>query len=353
MIRLRSFAALLTVLLAGLTFVSGPSYADPGTEADAAGAAFAAGQHVYVSPEAGQTVDSAAVADAIGTDRIYIAVVPPNTPPADVITQLQNSLQQKGTFVVVSGTEQAAQSNVICSTKAQPLLDSAAKDQAKTRDSGDLTAFLTSYVDKVGSAPEPGDSDCGDETSSSGGFMSALPWVLGALVLGAGGGYLWLRNRQQKKATRDAGRHAKVAEALDALARDIDSVGDGGGPHVQRALQDARERHIAAVDILADADSDVDFDAAARATREGAFAAHYARERAGLRSTAPRQVEPARGERLSAERSVLVGEEQVTAYPEYRPGAPYYFGGTDELPAGWYTVSMGGSVLLGSIADTE
>ena len=64
-------------------------------------------------------------------------------------------------------------------------------------------------------------------------------------------------------------------------------------------------------------------------------------------------VEPARGERLGAERVVTVGEEQVTAYPSYRPGAPYYFGGNATLPAAWYSAPVGEGQFLGSIADEE
>uniref|UniRef100_UPI001E560FEF hypothetical protein n=1 Tax=Cumulibacter manganitolerans TaxID=1884992 RepID=UPI001E560FEF len=85
----------------------------------------------------------------------------------------------------------------------------------------------------------------------------------------------------------------------------------------------------------------------------GAFAAHYARERAGLRSDPPSEVEPARGERLRAERVVTLGEEQVRAYPSYRPGAPYYFGGSATVPAGWYTSPVGEGQFLGSLAEHE
>lgn len=350
----RRAVRMLLALLASLGCVlvaTVPAYADPAIEADAAAAAFGSGEHVYVSADAGQKIDAAAVADEIGDDPVYVAVVPPNTSPSDVLTQLQNNMQQKGTYVVISGAEQQAQSNAICSDQAQPLLDDAAEEQQQARQSGDLTSFVTAYVEKLADAPEAGDSDCADGGDDDGG--SALPWILGALLIGAGGGYLWLRNRRRHKSVHDAGRRQKVTDALDALARDIDAVGDGGGPQVQRALDDARERHIAAADILAEADTDSDFDAAMRATREGAFAAHYARERAGLQTAPPREIEPARGERLSAERAVMIGEDQVTAYPSYRPGAPYYFRGNRDLPAAWYTAPVGEDHLLGSISDEE
>ncbi|WP_153506454.1 hypothetical protein, partial [Cumulibacter manganitolerans] len=257
-VRVRAFAVLAVPL--ALLLIGSPAYADPATEADAASAAFEAGTHVYVAPGAGQQIDASAVTGAIGSDPVYVAVVPPNTPPPDVLTQLQSGLTLQGTFVVVSGTEQSAFTNVICSDKAQPLLDDAAKAESKTRAAGDLTPFLTTYVDKVADAPKPGDAGCAEAGSGSG-IGSALPWILGALLLGGGGGYLWLRSRRQQKATRLAGRRRQVTDALDALARDIDVVADRGGPHVQRALDVARERHIAAADILADADHDADVDA--------------------------------------------------------------------------------------------
>ncbi|WP_106849546.1 hypothetical protein [Blastococcus sp. Marseille-P5729] len=346
-------ATTIVATLALLLLARGPAIADPATEADAAGAAFGNGEHVYVSPESGQQVDVAAVTGEIGEDPLYIAVVAPNTPPADVLTQLQNSLQQKGTFVVVSGTEQIAQSNVICSDRAQPLLDEAAEEQADTRSGGDLSAFLLAYVDKVADAPDANDADCADAEGGGSGFGSAIPWILGALLIGAGGGYLWLRNRQKARSTRHAARREEVTGALDALARDIDTVGEGGGPHVQHALSDARERHIAAADILADADSDADFDAAMRATREGTHAAHYARKRAGLPTSAPREVERARGERAGSQRAVVIGDQTVQVYPDYRPGAQYFSPGGRDFPAGWYTAQIDEGELLGSITEDD
>lgn len=351
-----SFFSRLTVLLAvlaGVVLIGAPAHADESTEASAALDVFGAGQHVYVSGESGQQVDAPAVADAVGDDPVFVAVVPPNTPPDDVLVLLREGMQQPGTYVVVSGTEHAAQSSVICSTQAQPLLDEAAASQADSREAGDLTGFLIDYLDRVDSAAAPGDDDCGDEVTASGSFWSAVPWILGALVIGGGGGYLWVRHRQGRKAAQNADRSQAVADALDALARNIDGVADERDPQVARALHDARERHIAAADILADAEAPSDFDAALRATREGAVAVHYARERAGLSTSRPGEVEQPRTRRVEQSELVVLGDEQLTAHRDYRPGAPYFFAGNDELPAGWYSVPVGSGELLGAIADDE
>lgn len=346
--RLAVLAALLGVLLVG-----SPAYADESSEASAALAAFEAGQHVYLSPESGQQLDSAAVTDEVGSDPLYVAVVPPNMSPDDVLVQLREGLQQPGTYVVVSGTEYAAQSSVICSSQAQPLLEEAAASKAETRQAGDLTEFLVDYAGRVDSAPAPGEDGCSDEVDGSGGFWSAAPWILGAILVGAGGGYLWLRYRRGQKATRNADRRRAIAGALDALARDIDGVTDERDPQVARALHDARERHIAAADILAEADSAHDFDAAQHATREGAFAAHFAREQAGLSTTRPKEVEAPRARWVERSELVDFGGEQLRAFREYQPGAPYFFGGSEDLPAGWYTAPVSTGALLGSIADDE
>ena len=343
---------MLAVLVAAV-LVGGPAYADESTEASAALAVFDAGEHIYVSAESGQQVDAQAIADAVGDDAVFVAVVPPNMPPSDVLLALREGAQQPATYVVVSGTEQAAQSSVICSTQAQPLLDEAAASQAESRASGDLTALLLDYIDRIGSAPVPGDEGCGDEADESGSFWSAVPWILGALLVGAGGGFLWVRHRRGRNEAQNADRRQAVAEALDALAGDIDGVDDERSPQVALALQDARERHIVAADILADADTTADFDAALRATREGSVAAQFARERAGLSTSRPKEVEPARTRKVQASELVLVGDEQVMAHRTYQPGAPYFFAGNDELPAGWYTVPVGSSQLLGAITDDE
>lgn len=340
--------ALLCVLLS-----AAPSFADPAVEADAAGAAFGGGEHVYVSPQAGQQLDAAKIADQIGDDPTYVAVVAPNNSPSDVLTQLQNSLQMKGTFVVISGTEQRAQSNIICSDRAQPLLEEAAKDEAGSRVNGDLTAFVSGYLDKVDDAPDSGSSDCEAGGDGGPGALSTLVWILGAVLLGAGGGYLWLRSRQRRRESERSAARQKVVAALDDLARDIDSVGDGNDAQTRQALEDARGRHIAAADLLADADTSADFDAAMRAVREGDFAAQWARERAGLRASTPRQVERPRGERLQGDRRIVIGDEQVHAFAQYRPGAPYYYAGNDELPAGWYTAAVGEDGFLASMSEGE
>lgn len=359
MTRLRARSSLVGRLtwllgsLAALSLLVTPAYADESTEASAALAAFEAGQRVYVSAESGQQVDAAAVTDAVGDEPVFIAVVPPNTPPDDVLVLLREGMQQAGTYVVVSGTEQAAQSSVICSTQAGPLLDDAAEAQQESRAAGDLTEFLVDYVDRVESAPAPGDDGCDDEVDSSGSFWSAVPWILGAVLLGAGGGYLWLRHRRGRQATRNAGRRQQIAADLDALARDIDGVTDETDAQVALALQDARERHIAAADILADAETGSDFDAARRATREGAVAAQFARARAGLSTSRPPEVEAPRARRVEREERVTVDDEQVSVYRDYRPGAVHFFAGSAELPAGWYTAPVGSEELLGRIAVDE
>lgn len=346
----------LTVPLAvlALTALAGPpAYADESAEASAAITAFESGEHVYVSAEAGQEVNADAVTGAVDEKPVFVAVVPPNTPPQDVLVLLREEARQAGTYVVISGTEHAAHSSVICSTQAQPLLDEAAESQAEPRAEGDLTPFLLDYLQRIDSAPKPGDDACSDEVDDAGTFWSTAPWILGALVLSAGGGYLWLRYRRRAKAAQDVRGRQRVAGALDVLARDIDAVTDERDPQVALALHDARERHIAAADILADADAASDFDAALRAAREGAAAAYFARERAGLPATRPAEVEPAHARRVADDELVEVGDQQVLAHRDYQPGAPYFFSGTPELPAGWYPVPVGSDELLRAISDDE
>lgn len=340
-------------MLAGLLLLVRPAYADESTEASAAAAAFEAGERVYISPEAGQQVEPQVVTEAIGSDEVFIAVVPPNMPPDGVLALLLEGTSEAATLVVVSGTEQAAQSSVICSDRAQPLLDEAAAAEAQTREAGDLTPFLLSYLERIDGAPVPGDDDCADEAASSTGLLSALPWILGAIVIGLGGGYLWLRYRRAQKSRSNTEQRRTVTGALDDLAREIDSVTDERDPQVEQALHDARERHIAAADILAEADASIDFEAALRATREGATAARYARQLQDSAVPAAPPVEPARADRVSQTQVLSIDGEQVTVHPAYRPGAVHYFAGNDELPAGWYSAPVSSGHLFGAISEDE
>jgi hypothetical protein len=57
---------------------------------------------------------------------------------------------------------------------------------------------------------------------------------------------------------------------------------------------------------------------------------------------------PTTGERLTEESEVTVGDKTVRGYPDYTPGAPYYFGGGAGYGAGWYSFPFWETLLIGS-----
>ncbi|QHC01587.1 hypothetical protein EK0264_15665 [Epidermidibacterium keratini] len=353
----RRALALLAALAACLLALATPAYAegDPGTEADAAGADFQQGTHVYVSPNAAQDVDVDALSSDIGDDPIYIAVVPPNTPPSDVAMQISTTFQQKMTLVVVSGSEYVGQSNAICSDRAQPLLDDAAGNYQDERASGDLTGWLREYVAAVQDAPSSGDSACeGGASASGGGIGSSLLWILGALVVGAGGGYLWMRSQRAKRDREMESAGAGIRELTDDLGTAIEGTSADSNELAAAALHDARERHAASKDTLAQAEDTDDVAAARQATIEGLTAVRYARQAQGQRVdfTVPELPRPA-GEQLEHEQEFAVGDQRAVGVPNYAPGAPYYHPGGDDIPGGWYSAPIWDSVLIDSIVDDE
>lgn len=355
---LRRFPAIaLAAVVCALAMLSAPAYAeaDAGTEADAAGAEFQNGNHVYVSADSAQNVDAAALQDDIGDDPIYVAVVPPNVPPSDVIMQITNTLQQRMTLVVISGSEFRAQSNAICSDQAEPLLDAAADNYEDERSSGELTAWLQEYVASVQDAPDSGDSACeGGAAASDGGLGSSLLWIFGALLVGAGGGYLWLRREKAKKAEQMKSAGAGISELIDQLDREIQATSVAGNELAAAALQDARERHQGASVSLTRAEDVEDLDAARLAATEGLTAVRYARQAQGARvgfevPTLPRP----EGEQLEHEQEFAVGDQRAIGVPNYAPGAPYFHPGGDEIPGGWYSAPIWDSVLIDSIIDED
>ncbi len=353
----RRILALFAALAACLLTLASPAYAevDPGVEADAAGADFQQGTHVYVSPQAAQNVDVGALSSEIGDDPIYIAVVPPNTPPSDVAMQISNAFQQRMTLVVVSGSEYIAQSNAICSDRAQPLLDDAAANYEDDRASGELTAWLSEYVAAVSDAPSAGDSECeGGANASGGGIGSSLLWIVGALAVGAGGGYLWMRSQRAKRDRELESAGAGIRELTDELATAIERTTIDSNELAAAALQDARERQAAAGQTLAQAEDPEDVDAARQAAIEGLTAVRYARQAQGQRVDfdVPELPAPS-GEQLEHEQEFAVGDQRAVGVPNYAPGAPYYHPGGDDIPGGWYSAPIWDSVLIDSIVDDD
>ncbi len=326
-----------------------PAGAEPSGDADAAAQAFESGSHLYVSPDAGQTVDAAALKSKIGKTSLYVAVVAPNQTPEDVAKQITTTFNPSMTIAVISGTDATATSTALCQGAAGKLLDSTRAKHTSDIAGGKLTTWLTAFAGEVADAPGEDSGHCGAGGGSSG-PGSVLPWMIGIGVLGlAAIGYYVARKKKQKDASL-RGRRAEVAALYDRLGADVQHLDPAGDAFAAQALVDASERYDWAGSTLSSADTNGEFDAARSACLEGLTAARAARRSLGLDlgEDIPRLERP-QGERLEEARQVQVGDETYVGYARYTPGAPFYYRGGPNAPAGWYGAPFWETMLIGSM----
>ena len=324
---------------------------------------------VYVAPGVDSPrIDVAAVQQAIGNRPIKIAVLPQDdfgsSPKAyDAALQIGSTLSPKEplTVGVVSGHSFNAASSALCQGAASNAAKSAVDaNRAELQRTNDVTAALRSFVGLVEAAPPAksaacGQSSAGGKTDVSGeaGKSSPWPWVLGIGAIGAagaaaGGAYAVSRRRRRLKELE--GRRAEVLSLYDRLGADVQNLNAGDDPVARQALADASERYTATGSQLSHADTHEEYDVARRTALEGLQAARTARIELGLHPGPELPpIAPKQGEQLTAPREVSVGGQSYQGYPEYTPGAPYYYGGGRGIPGGWYSVPFWETLLLGSV----
>lgn len=346
-------ARILIALVVGFFAVFAGSLTPAGAEAtgdaDAAAQAFESGSHIYVSPDSGQSVDTAALKSKIDDSSLYIVVVAPNQTPEDVAKQVTTTFNPSMTIAVISGTDATATSTDLCQGDAGKLLESTREKHSDDIAKGKLTTWLTAFADEVADAPSQDSGDCGAGAGSSG-PGSVLPWMIGIGVLGlAAIAYYVVRKKKQKEASL-RGRRTEVTALYERLGADVQHLDPAGDTFAGHALADASERYGSAGAILSSAETDGEFDAARTACLEGLTASGAARRSLGLELGAdvPRLESP-QGERLDRARQVQVGDETYVGHPQYTPGAPYYYRGGTSAPAGWYGAPFWETMLIGSM----
>jgi hypothetical protein len=177
----------VAVLLAAfLVSLAAPAAAQVSTAADALRT-----DHVYVDPQAEQSVDAAALRREIGDKPIYIAVLPESAiegSPGRTLLALRQQVGEEGRYALVAGDEL----RTIPADAAQP---------------GDIEAALTEFAQA--------------EPSSGGGAIAGV-LVIGLLIAVAAGGAVLLVNRRRAR----AGDGRSLARAPD-LDEDFVRLGDG------------------------------------------------------------------------------------------------------------------------------
>jgi hypothetical protein len=307
--------------------------------------------NVYVAPDSTVKLDKGKVQQSIGDHRLYVAVLPASAGDPSTAADTIGSALGRGriTVAVLSGTTLAARSGAFCPGAAA---DAARKASAAHPVSagGDATAMFTSLVSDLGNEPLCGSgSGAAAGGSDGGGGHTGLIVGLVILALVVGGTGYWLFTRRRARRQRLEGRRAEVLSLYGRLGADVANLDAGTDTVARQAIADASERYTATGSLLEHADTDGEYDAARRTALEGLQAARTARSRLGL-DPGPDlpPMTPTTGERLTEESEVTVGDKTVRGYPDYTPGAPYYFGGGGGYGAGWYSFPFWETLLIGS-----
>jgi hypothetical protein len=345
---------LLLVLAAtfGVLWLGVPAHADATSEAvDKLGGT----SHVFKADGA-PPVDGQKVADAVGDREIRIAIFPAGAGDARTIAvNVASTLGGKRTVGVVVGSHFDASSTAYCNAPVSAAARQAVSDnRPQLQRDGDVTALLEDWVTKVSALPTQ--SSCGSgnsvaaappaENSGGGNGGVILAGVLGAGALG-GGAYVVSRRRKKQRELADL--RADVVSLYDRLGADVSNIDPKDDTAARQALADASERYTAAGAQLAGADSPARFATARRTALEGLYAARTAREKLGL-GLGPDlpPIYQTTGDSLSEPTTVTVKGQEVQGYPQYQPGAPYYYGGGGGYGAGWYSMPFWETLLLTS-----
>src|SRR5215207_6726329 len=324
---------------------------------------------VYVAPGVTEPgIDQAAVASAIGTRPIKVAVLPADdygstSQTFDAAERIGRALAPDSplTVGVVAGRSFNAASSALCSGAASTAAEASVNaTRAVLQRDNDVTTTLRDFAARLDDAPSATSAACRQSSAdgandisaqSEGG--SALPWVIGIGAIGAlgvagAGAYAMSRRRSTLKELE--GRRAEVLSYYDRLGADVQNLHPGDDAVARQALADASERYTATGSQLSQADTHQEFDVARRTVLEGLQAARTARTALGL-DPGPElpPIAPPHGEQLSAPSEVSVGGKSYRGYPEYTPGAPHYYGGGGGVPGGWYSFPFWQTVLLGSV----
>lgn len=359
---LRTFLIIASVTC-GLLLFAAPPQAVASTPVDDAERVLST-DSLYVDPGVqGVNIDRAQVRSAI-PGGVKIAVLPTDVgSPSSVATQIGRTLDPTGQGLTVgvftantSSYAFGAASSAYCEGYADAKAGAAeAANRTQLRQTHDITALLQDFARSVATGPKANTSACGaaaggGSAKKSSGGASVWWWILGIGVVGAVGisALVWYRRRRRRRELELA--RAKVMPYYDRLASEVSNIDPKDDDTAMQAMADASERYAAAGAQLDTADSVEKYAIARRTTLEGLYAAVTARKALGL-DPGPElpPIDDARGEQLSEPREVAVGGNTYQGYPNYTPGAPYYYGGGYGVPGGWYATPFWETLLIGSV----
>jgi hypothetical protein len=323
------------------------------TVADVADALLSDG--LYVDPQADLDVDEQRVRAALADSsvQVYIAVLPEEAGRAiDLNEEIGNALGDDNAVLLVVTDEPNAYADQGSGADARGVFSGEAWQQARAQ-SGvtDRLVTFVQVVDQQAGGGSGGGVPGQDGAAASGGLS---PLVLALLVLGVGGGgvFLYARTRrQQARALEDA--RADVESLHARLGSDVQLLSPGDDDVARQALADAAERYNATGALMAKADTPGEFAAARRTAIEGLTAARVVRERLGLDPGPELPMPPTSAPQLREPSRVQIEDQEYEGSPTYTPGRPHYYEGGyyagRPVPGGWYATPFWQTLLLGSV----
>jgi hypothetical protein len=277
-------------------------------------------------------------------------------------------LSGRVTLAIVWGKKREAKSSYLCAGFAQQALDQAfAADKSQLNSDNDLTNTLVEFGRRLVNGPTTNCSSgagattgsgadstfgAGSGSGSAGGSSSsnAWAWIVGvvAAIAAAVAGFGLVRRRKTKRLLSDA--RAKVLPYYDRLADEINAIEPGDNATARQAMADAAQRFESAGTQLQSADSVAKYGQTRRTVLEGLTASCTARTALGL-DPGPDlpPIDEVQGDQLTQAQPVTVQGQTFNGYPNYTPGAPYYYGGGYGVPGGWYGTPFWETLLIGSV----
>lgn len=295
-------------------------------------------------------VNEDTVSAALG-DTVKVAIFDTGTNGSDAVRILTTGVSSGRVLLVFVGSRYDVQTRS-CSGAIDSVHAQIRAHAAQMRD-GQYTDALVAVGKNVscGSESATGTAASHGDTGKTTNAALVTAVVIGSVgLIGAAGigGVLWSRRRRKQRELADA--RAAVMPFYDRLAHEVNTLNAGSDAVARQALADASERYTSSGGQMATADSTAQWAAVRRTVLEGLQAAQAARRSLGVDpGPALPPIDEPRGEQLTDERTVEVQGKQYRGYPEYTPGAPYYFAGGGGYLGGWYTFPFWETLLIGSV----
>jgi len=351
--RIRVLVVGFLAMLGVLFLNAGPAAAD---EVDDIAAALKS-TNLYVGNDLGDiSVDKNSAAASLN-DQIKVVVLGNRS---GNLASMAKSIGQKlsnqdVTVAVFAGTRYGAGSHRLGTNCAAIAISRAVDENLdQLKQTRDLTSTIQRFATLAKSAPTGGSCTTAKGGSTGGGTIekksnSGSGWaVLGVLgLVGAGGvgALIMRRKRKDRQALSDA--RALIQPYYDQLASDINTIIPGDNEVARQAMSDASQRFTSGGSQLSTATSLAQLGGARRSILEGLQATRTARTALGLdpgpelpplvETTAPQ---------LSDHQQLNVNGQTVQGYPNYTPGAPYYFAGGGGYAGGWYSMPFWQTLLI-------